>query len=154
MTHQTLPFAPLDEFVTRWVRERGQHIRADDGGSREDTAIAEALGVGRAQVNYMRRNGVVSVHVADRMAIGLRIHPSLIWTRDWWSVEPIADRSTTGNDNDRRRERRRERAEYARVWAQVDHEFARALRAVAYAESWALREELWAELARSRVAVA
>jgi hypothetical protein len=54
----------------------------------DDTLIGEALGVGRTQVNKWRnnRNYLLTVYHADRIAIRIGTHPSLLWGRQWWDT--------------------------------------------------------------------
>jgi len=54
----------------------------------DDALIGEALGVGRTQVNKWRnnRNYLLTVYHADRIAIRIGTHPSLLWGRQWWET--------------------------------------------------------------------
>ena len=55
----------------------------------DDVVIAAALGCNRAQVNKWRngKNVLISVYRADRYAIRIGLHPSLIWGPIWWDME-------------------------------------------------------------------
>lgn len=54
----------------------------------DDTLIGEALGVGRTAVNNWRnnRNYLLNAYRADRIAIRIGTHPSMLWGRQWWET--------------------------------------------------------------------
>lgn len=54
----------------------------------DDTLIGEALGVGRTAVNNWRnnRNYLLNAYRADRIAIRIGTHPSMLWGRLWWET--------------------------------------------------------------------
>jgi hypothetical protein len=54
----------------------------------DDTLIGESLGVGRTQVNRWRNNRsyLLTAYHADRIAIRIGTHPSLLWGRQWWDT--------------------------------------------------------------------
>lgn len=57
----------------------------------DDITVAEALGCNRAMVNKWRHDKayMISCWRADRMAIRLGLHPSLVWGEQWWiDVDP------------------------------------------------------------------
>jgi hypothetical protein len=56
----------------------------------DDTLIGEALGVGRTQVNKWRNNQgyLLNAYRADRIAIRIGTHPSMLWGRQWWATAP------------------------------------------------------------------
>lgn len=53
----------------------------------DDIAVAEALGCNRAMVNKWRNDKafMISCWRADRMAIRIGLHPSLVWGDQWWT---------------------------------------------------------------------
>lgn len=54
----------------------------------DDTLIGEALGVGRSAVNRWRNNRtyMLNEYHADRIAIRIGTHPSMLWGRQWWET--------------------------------------------------------------------
>ena len=54
----------------------------------DDTLIGQALGVGRTQVNNWRNNKtfLLNAYHADRIAIRIGTHPSMLWGRQWWET--------------------------------------------------------------------
>lgn len=58
----------------------------------DDVAIAAALGCNRSSVNKWRndRAYMIGAYRADRMAIRIGLHPSLVWGDQWWQLESTA----------------------------------------------------------------
>jgi hypothetical protein len=55
----------------------------------DDVAIAAALGCNRAMVNKWRngKSVLISPYRADRYAIRIGLHPSLVWGAEWWNLD-------------------------------------------------------------------
>lgn len=56
------PLAPYLDRITQWP-----------SSNRLRDAVDKAI-----------RRGAISIHLADRVAIALGLHPALIWGEDWW----------------------------------------------------------------------
>lgn len=133
---QMLSWAPLEQVALQWATVRGQTV-AENGSDRTESALAEAIGSSRQRVRAWRESGWVPIKIADRAAVGMRMHPALIWQDEWWALGEVPEPGV--RDVDRARMLRRERAEFRKVWAAIDPTVMRERRAAALAESWTLR---------------
>jgi hypothetical protein len=61
----------------------------------DDGLIGESLGVGRKAVNNWRngKSYLLTVWHADRIAIRMGTHPSLVWGQAWWTASDLEDES-------------------------------------------------------------
>ncbi len=76
-----LPFAPLDQHA-RIHRDMAPRGTQHDGTAWSDRNLADLLGVTRRAVVRWRHAGI-PIYSADRAAVALGVHPSLIWP-EWW----------------------------------------------------------------------
>lgn len=81
-----LPLEPLVRVARTVWRPTATNTPAGPGGALpfSDRDLADVLGVNRRSVARWRRGGMPEP-TADRAAVELGLHPSLVWP-DWWEV--------------------------------------------------------------------
>ncbi len=76
MTHLSYPT------LERWVTDRFQ--TEDDTHAFGLRRVAEVCDVTISTVERWRRQGLVPIYDADKVACHLGRHPAEIWRREWW----------------------------------------------------------------------
>jgi hypothetical protein len=74
-----MPFGPIERLA----------VAKADIGPLNDGEIAAQLGIARGNVYYYRKAGL-TLNMADRLAIGMGLHPILVWP-EWLDVVAAFD---------------------------------------------------------------
>jgi hypothetical protein len=103
-----LPAAPLLAVFERAARAQGYLGREGWGDSHNGMpAFCEMLGLTDAVYYRARREGTITVALADKIACALGLHPVLIWPAEWPVEAPKDDERA-----DRAAERRYQQRQY------------------------------------------
>jgi hypothetical protein len=87
-----LPAAPILKVLERAAKAQGYIGPTNDIPGLE--GFVEMLGLEPRTIDRARKTGTISLVMADRLAIALKLHPIIVWPEEW-EAEALRRREQT-----------------------------------------------------------